>query len=576
MKAAKARLATTLILALATLSVGKAASEEKDGAFIIWKEGVGVLTDSNRLSQSFKSYLEAPQVKSEELQARLKMIRETSGLLGAAVCSSESLGKAYGLLQQLSEDPLDEGRCKSILEAVFHSSGELSRKQNSGNSADRLRKELDLLTWNMNVDKMVEARSLPPVGTNVRKPTVAATPSASELRLAKVRDEIDQLKLGEEVNAMQSRLEFQQLVVHLFDQGDYREAILGARFYRAMYGDLTAPLRLGSDVQEELAPSGIPATMGHVESISSRVLSILHDGIEETRAFANNGMIDLAAKHLQSLYAYSSRSPEILTFPLDAKRKMLQRIGEQEDLHHFMDSKDYGKASALLKKMTAEFSDFDGSEFQSSIDGALSLSALHLRAAQDAENSGNESMMKAELRTAADLWPNNPDLFSVTSDLTLRAEARRQAESDFDRLFAAWDIETMESQYVRFEMSFSADPARLMKLSEAHLSYSRWHDAGQKIKQLKAAKNLVGAWEAAEKTHQLYPEDAAIKQLALTQAAEVEPLVHGIKESALLAQRQPASALAHALTLRRDYPQSEFVEKQVLRLSAQLLGLSER
>ncbi|MFZ0435035.1 MAG: hypothetical protein WAL87_03540 [Chthoniobacterales bacterium] len=541
---------------------------------VLWKEGRCDIVDPDQLQGAFEAYLEAREVDPLEADSRSRKIREAVRLLGPGVAAPQDLGKAYGLLQQLAADPIDEGRCRMLLNAVVRASRVLGRNQDPGTAEKDLRKQQEILVWNARIEKKIsEERSSDP-GSKVKgKPTPTPTPrSATEERLAKVTEEISNIELGAEVSDIQVRLELQDLAFRFLQRGDYDEAILAVRFYRGLFSDSIAPIRLGPDERSQIAPRGAAPTLGDLENLASQSNAKVAESLAGCSLLLEGCYPVSAAKQLTAAFALGSRTIPLRTYPSASKEIIRQQLLSEKRIRELMSQKDYAAALATLDEISRNCRDFDTVALRASIGSSRSLAAVRLAAARQAVNMGRPEEALRELREASAIWPYNPELPVVAEQVMGDAVIQRSCVEEFDRLHAARQVMEIERQRGRLEPVIASLPGRqeqlLGDLREARL-ITEAMDRGRRLRDF---GSLVGGWEVAEEVFRRYPGQQELENLRKELLPGVEPLAKGINEAQRLEGQAPASALARYLSLQRSYPQSVFAAEGVSRVSAQLLG----
>ncbi len=542
---------------------------------LIWKARHCEIIDDGKLQEAFLFYLQQQPLSSSAVSLRKKRLQEISHILGRGVCSAENLAKGFQLLQQLAIDPLDDGSARQLLKIVVQATTVLSRKQNPSASEIALRNQQEILSWNMQVDEKKPQLdpSLTP-STKSRKKTLPpkiATPS--EQKLNQIKQEISLIELGTEVSELQTRLEFQDYALRLLQRGDYPEAVLSVRFYRGIFGDQLAPLRLGPEAKEQLAPLGITPDLGDIEDLAVQSEAIVSSRLSDCASLLETHAVGAATKCLKEAFAQGSRSLNVLSFSWEAKQIIHLREKEREQARSLIASKDYEEALSALDKLQEDPSSSENSELKASIVAAQALSALHLATAQQAAHRGHNEEAEKEWQQADDLWPHNPGLASARAEMKQQEEMREQTVKEFDKLMAVHQVNDIEKQQARFETAFLSLPDRQAMLKKLLATAQQIREGINKVKQLQESDNLVASWESARTLQREFPWDEQLKQLTAAQAGRVENLARGITAVEREESSQPVLSLAQYLKLQRSYPQSHLAADGVKRLSSELLNM---
>ena len=557
-----------------TSATSEALSGQSGEPLLVWNEGRCDIVDPDQLQGAFEAYLEAKELDPVEADSRSRKIREAVRLLGPGVAAPPELGKAYALLQQLAADPIDEGRCRKLLNAVVRASRVLGRNQDPGTAEKDLRRQQEILAWNARIEKKISEERSSDSGSKVKgKPTPTPTPrSATEERLAKVTEEISSIELGAEVSDMQVRLELQDLALRFLQRGDYDEAILAVRFYRGLFSDSIAPIRLGPDERGQIAPRGASPTLGDLENLAAQSNAKVAEALAGCSLLLEGGYLVSAVKQLTAAFALGSRTIPLRTYPSASREIIRQQLLSEKRIRELMSQKDYTAALAALDEISRNCRDFDTVALRASIQSSRSLAAVHLATARQAIKEGHPDEAITELREASAIWPYNPELPVVAEGVMGDAVIQRSCVEEFDRLHAARKVMEIERQRGRLEPVIASLPGRqeqlLGDLREARLIA----EAMERGRRLRDFGSLVGGWEVAEEVARRYPGQQELENLRKELLPGVEPLSKGIHEAQGLEGKAPASALARYLSLQRSYPQSMFAAEGVTRVSAQLLG----
>lgn len=539
---------------------------------VIWKEGHCEVVDADRLQKAFEDYLAQPAVPESEARSRSGKLQEAITLLGPGIPTPDDLGKAYRLVQQLAGDPLDQGRCGELLNAIRKISEVLTRQKTPPANEAALRRQQEILSWNIVVGKkyeeLVNTPSLRSHGKTSPKPSPA---NADEQRLSEVMSEIRRMELGGEVTELQVRLELQDIALRLLTRGDYLESILAVRFYRGLFDDRKVPLRLDPEAKLQISAADSTPNLGILETIATQTLGNITRKLADTTALIQCGSLVDASKDLTAAFAQGSRTVEVRSYPGEAKEKILLQIRAERKLNEFMDNKDYESAQEALTTIEGQATDFQGKDYRSAIESGKSLSAIHLAAARKGGLEGKNDEMLKELKQATDFWPKNPGILSVVSEFQGSASIQRAVIEEYDVLYAAHKVKEIARGKERFEAALASLPTRHSEFVGA-LAEGQAIDEGMKrARELRDFGSPVSAWELTEILCRRYPEQDDPKRLRATLRSGIEPLADGVGEASSLEGAQPASALARYLRLQRLYPRSELVSEGVARLSRRLL-----
>jgi hypothetical protein len=561
-----------------TLLPSLEAADQKSGngaeGLVLWKEGRCEVIDETRLHEAFEAYLVSSAIPADTALARIGKLREAAKVLGPGIPTPDELGKAYGLLQQLASDPLDENRCAELVVAIRRISEALSRQRNPSPGETAMRRQEEILSWNIAVGKkysdLVNAPSVP----LSRKPKTSET-DADDQQLSKVMNEIRQIKLGGEVTGLQVRLDLQDLALRFLTQGDYEESILAVRFYRGLFADKNIALRLGPEAKQQIATSANSSPdLGVIESLATTTLATIREGLVATTTYLQSGALVGASRSLMAAFAQGSRTLEVRSYPEADKGKILRQILSERKLSDFLANKDYESALEVLSGMEGQAGDFHGNDYRVTIQSGKALSSIHLAAARKAGLEGNDGEMLRELEQATDFWPRNPGIAQVVAEFQGSSTIQLEVIKEYDELYASHKVREISRGKDRFEAALSQLPTRHAEFLAALEEWKTISTGSERASELRDFGFRAGAWELAENLCRRYPEQQAPKDLKSSMRIGIESLADGVDVAMSLEKNQPASALGRYLCLQRDYPQSGLISEGIARLSQKLLEQS--
>ncbi len=553
------------------------AADQKSGngaeGLVLWREGRCEVIDETRLHEAFEAYLVSSAIPADTALARIGKLGEVAKVLGPGIPTPDELGKAYGLLQQLASDPLDENRCTELVGAIRRISGALSRQRSPSPDETALRRQEEILSWNIAVGKKYsDLVNTPSVPLNGRpKPKTSGT-NEDEQQLSKVMNEIRQIKLGGEVTGLQVRLDLQDLALRFLTQGDYEESILAVRFYRGLFADKNIPLRLDPEAKQQIATAANSSPdLGVIESLATTTLATIREGLVATTTYLQSGALEGASKSLMAAFAQGSRTLEVRSYPDAAKGKILRQILSERKLGDFLANKDYESALEVLSGMEGQVADFHGNDYRSAIQSGKAISSIHLAAARKAGLEGNDGEMLRELEQATDFWPRNPSIAKVVAEFQGSSTIQLEVIKEYDELYASHKLREISRGKDRFEAALSQLPTRHAEFLAALEEWKTISMGSERARELRDFGFRAGAWELAENLCRRYPEQQAPKDLKSSMRFGIESLADGVDVAKSLEKNQPASALGRYLCLQRDYPQSGLISEGIARLSQKLL-----
>lgn len=541
--------------------------------WLLWHAGKSEIVDPDALKEGFNAYLAAPSILSSAAQARMKLLHQCGSQLGPGVAMPADLGKAFVSLQQLASDPLDHGRCRTLLRAVVNASSMLSGEKNPPVSEAALLRQKEILTWNLRIEQKQQQRRLEDLGPMPPKRIVPQPSPASKAaqQLTALEQEIARISLGGEVSELQVRLELQELALRFLTQGDYEEAILAVRFYRGLFGDWDPPLRLGQEAISEIAPEDARPTLGTIEFLSSQALQGINENLSNCTILLEGNHTISASEQLLAALARGSRTLEVLTFPETSKLKIQHLAQLQRGLEKSLSDKDYNEALSLLTQLSALASDFNDTKYHAGIQAAKSLSSAHLLSARTAAQEGRTGDVMKEIMLAEENWPKNPGIGVLVKEFAGSVELKNSSVEEFDALYAAQKPDDIAKQRLRFQELLADQPVRKAQLMAVLDEYSTVRNGTERAIQLRDLGNKVSSWELADFLCVKYPHRKELAILRESMLPGVEDLAVGLNKASSLENRQPASSLALYLQLQQRFPQSSQASNGVNRLTSLLM-----
>ncbi len=543
--------------------------------------------NNNRIFQArFEKYLNAPEETDANSRNYQAIVSQVLNLLAPGNATTANIDSAFRLLPRGSAYDIDARLCDSIADAVY-SAWKAQRAQNrlvAANSA--LDTERNQQYWNAkHADAGDVIKSPPPApkgGNNAQQGSPAGSNQAfsdtvkqSEhtKRIAEIEAQIKANQLKREVNEIQTKVEFQALILQLFLQRRFQHVLMATRFYRAVFTDGDTKLNVGKDTKDLFEKSaGMPPTVGTVDSLANEAIRDVREGVRSYLFLLENNELESATKRLGEALLAGEYVPEIRTLPREKKRRALEFVQKTNQLLGAMEAKDYATAEALLELLAKIAKDFDGSQAKAGIEASRRAAQLHLASARNAALKNDEKTLKEEIAAAAELWPLNPALAEVSQKIFDQGDVQQKALLDFDQLLSQKNYRQILENQARFIAATALNPERQTLLREVLLNMQTIEAAILRAEEMKRQGNFAGGWESVEKIAGRFPEDSKLNQVRAdltTQAADFVRTIRGAQE--LEKKEQVGSSLAWFLKAQKIYPASEMAEDGIERLKKQIL-----
>lgn len=532
--------------------------------------------DNQVLRARFEKYLNAPEASGQEDEAYRSSIRSILDTLSPHNRKDRNrLAAAVAKLQHAAVFPQDGRICESLANAVYRvylARGTAADLQTLNRELDNQRRQLD---WNF--DQWKDGRLMDQdkgkgkgKGQAATDPTNAGHIQRYVQRIAETEASRVANKAKIELTELESKLEFQALIVQLFTQRRFEHVVIGARLYTEFFKDGAGQLQFeeGSDVEEMFSKSiGFNPTITTLDSAANELIRDVDQSVESFTFLVEREEIDGAMRQLQQAFAMGEYLPSVQSIPRDEKRKILGYSQNAFQLVNSIEVKDYTLASQLIEEMKGQAKDFDYSKPTAAVESAKLTSNMKLRTAKNAALRGDNEKFERNLQEATMIWPTNPAIKEEFNLLADSGDVMQQARLEFDRLLGTQSYRQIFSNKARFLAATVDDPDRQKALNEIVGNIQEIETVLKQAETLKNAGNGYAAWEIVEKTFQKFPDDVALSAKRSDYATDVADFVTALKKAETLEDRgQKGSSLAWFLSARRIYPQSENAASGIKRL----------
>jgi len=392
-------------------------------------------------------------------------------------------------------------------------------------------------------------------------------------RLAEVNALIKSNQAKNEISEIQSRLEFQSLIVQLFLQRRFNHTLIASRFYRSIFKDGDNKLRLGDRSKSLFARvADIPPTINSIDALASEAIRDVKESVEAVKFLLSKNELESASTRLGEAFIVGEHLPEIQQFPRDSRQRILVFTRNANQLLNALEVKDYTRAEQIILEMQKIAQDFDPSKPMTAVQTARNVSRMHLARARNAALTADSKTLENELRAATEIWPNNPELSSVSDQVFAQSDIQQQAMNDFDRLLQQKNHRQIFEDRIRFIAAASLYPEKQKQLGEVLEKMSMVEASIVKAQEIASRGDAAGAWESAESARKEFPDDNKLNQLRADLTTQASQFVQAINRAEELEKKDlPGSSLAWYLKARQIYPASTFAKAGIQRLGAKVL-----
>jgi hypothetical protein len=565
------------------------------GSNMVTWDGKSWNISNNAIFQArFEKYLNAPTATSPQETEYQALLQQIMGKLSPGKVTPRSSDEAFQLLAKASQYQDDANLCDSIANQVY--SAWLARKNNDRlNAANKaLEDERKRLEWNARLtaegtqlDSSGGGRSSSSKGKNNG---AAATQLQGQqqqqqqlsrdmqmqpilTRLAEVTALTRANQLKREVAELQVKIEFQSLIVQHFLQRRFQHVLIGTRFYRSIFADGDSQLRVSEADKNLFAKSsGLPPTMGTVDSLANEIVRDVHEGVQAFKFLLEKNELQSATKRLAETFMIGEYLPGVRTLDRDDKRRALSFVQKSNQLISAIEVKDFALAEKLVAELNETAKDFDVSKPMAAIETAKQISAIHIAKARNAAVSGDKETLEAELKAATEIWPRNPALTEVSKMIFSQADVQSRALADFDQLLSQKNYRQILDDKMRFIAATAMYPERQELLRKVLEDMQVIETSIIQAQEIEKRGDYAGAWESAEKAFRNFPDDNKLNQVRANLTTKAADFVHAIRQAEELEQKeQSGSSLSWYLKAQSEYPASEFARQGVDRLTKQIL-----
>jgi hypothetical protein len=536
----------------------------------------------NRVFQArFEKYLNAPEETSDQDKQYQEVIREILDKLAPKSISTKNIDDAFRLLPKASGYEIDARLCDSLADAVYSAWRAQDASQRLQQANDALEQDRKQNEWNAKI----ASQSLQLDSPGTKNAAVAAQWAKDQqmkrdmemhpyiTRLAEILALIKANQAKKALSELQSKIEFQALIVQFFMQRRFQHVLMATRFYRAVFTDGDTKLRVEKNAKDFFAnTTGMPPTVGTLDALANEAVRDVREGVQSYQFLLEKNELESATKRLGEAFIVGEYMPEIRTLPRDQKRQALEFAQKSNRLVSALDVRDYTLADSLVKDLERIAKDFDSSQPRAAIETAKTVSAMHLAKAKNAAVSGDRATLETELRAATELWPRNPALAEVSGLIFSQADVQQQAITDLKQLLSQHNYRQIFDDKMRFIAASALYPDLQGQLKTVLENMQIIEGTIVRCNEIAKRGDYCGAWESAEMTFKQFPDDTKLNQLRANLTTQASDFVRCLRTAQQLEEKgQTGSSLAWYLKAQKIYPPSEFSKDGVNRLIQQIV-----
>jgi hypothetical protein len=568
--------------------LGNALPHVDSGNEMVTWDGKMWQVNNNRLVRSkFEIYLATPEANGAEDQAYRDLIAQIVLLLAPTRKGGPDVSSAFAMLPEAGAFKIDAGLCNTMANAVYDVWLAQRKVNNLRAANDAMNKRRRQLEWNNEV-AMSSAELSPQAGSataakggaaagNAQKQATAASIGrvsgyVKEIAEIEARKKLNETSMG--LSEVTSKVQFQALILQMFLQRRFEHALIACRLYPHMFKDGDSVLQLddNSDLKKAFSAGlGVPPTVSLIDSLSSEAIRGVDEAVVAFEQLVQRQDYQSASNRLMEAFAVGEYLPRVRRLPLAEKLKVLDYVRDGNQLVNALEMKDFGLAEELVTKLRKNSKDFDFSKPQAAIETARALSDMRLTAAKAAAMKGDQASYAAEMKGAAEIWPTNPKLRSLSELMGQTSDIQAQALLDLDRLLSQRAFRQIFNEQGRFLAAAINDPARQQQIKQVITDVTEVTMVVKMAEEQSKTGNTFGAWEAVERVFGKFPEDPEVTRMRSELSVKASEFVSAIEKAKQHEQRKQAgSAISWYLKARHLYAPSEFARSGIERVVSSL------
>ena len=547
--------------------------------------------NNNRIFNArFEKYLNSPPANSADdaaYRATMDGIRQALSPHNKAKGGRVDLNGAVALLEKASTFPQDGKMSESIANAVYRIW--LARKQGQElqMANERLRKQRSDTVRNAELAGRPGAlrqggSSKGSNGGAAPQPDkaedmVGRLSAAGEYatRYAEIQAKITANEGVMAISEVESKVEFQGLMVQFFAQRRFEHVVAATRIYTEFYNDGGGRIQIkeGSDAGKLFKEgAGFDPTVTSLDSLANEAIQDTNQAIEAFNFLIEKDERASASKRLMEAFMIGEFLPPVQTVSLEKKQSILKFVEAYNQLLSSLEVKDYTLAEEKVNQLRQLAGDFDHSKPMAAINTARLTSNMHVQTAVNEALRGNEQAYKENIAAATQIWPTNPELKTAFDAISKQGNRQIQTINDLDRLIATRSFRQIQNDSGRYIAAVVDDPKRQEDLQQIIKNITTIDISIQQARKLAEVGNPYGAWETVEEVFKQFPDDPPLSKVRSDFATEVAPFVSALKRAGDLEERgQTGAGLAWYLKARQMYPPSTLASQGIKRLVDQVL-----
>lgn len=353
-----------------------------------------------------------------------------------------------------------------------------------------------------------------------------------------------------------AREDFSAYIKVLHDGRWLHQTKLAADFYRVLFGD-----------------GDLPVGVAEMSVKSGETLQRIRNDVKVFAYKAGKDEIASATSLLAEDFQVAPNHPALRVIHREDKLRVANYISNLQKLQNLIEARDFTNLDELLIIMESEVKDFDPIKPKAIVRAVKRESQMRLGMAKLYAQQGKLEDALSEFKTAAEAWPDNPDLDAASEKFFTSQDVQNKSTVEFDRAAKDRNYRRIFENSLEFGVAVKGDQVREDQMKDALEKVRAAETALEKAKLFEQGGDVYGSWETVELAAKEWPEDSELNrrraELSMQASVFVSKLSKASKEEM---KGHDGVALAYFLNAREDYPMSKMANEGIKRIGDKILG----
>jgi hypothetical protein len=468
---------------------------------------------------------------------------------------------------------------------------------------------------NVNADPTAAEAALMPTMGNSMLNKMEMT--GEYLNMLEARAKIKLNEIRENKMSDQDREDFSDYIRTLYDSHRYYHVIIAADFYRALFneGDYPSDISnqavagagsnartaadsaklaiksiglnasgpasalnqfggaLGGDTLGQSSQANQPLSIADEVTSALEINNRVSQAVEVFKYKADQGNIASAADELENAFVGNEYHPALQGLPRDQKEKVGDFLAKLEVLKNQLAVRGFEQVEGQIASIHKVAVDFDATQPMAMVNAIKLECKLLLGRAQLQAQAGQLVQAMQDFQTAAEEWPGNPDLTTMSGLFFKSENNQNQATADFDRMVQNENYRGIFDRQLEFALAVKGDATREQQLKDALTKVGKAEMASEKANMLVMNGDVDGAWETIELAAKDWPDDMKLNKLLASLSERSADFVSALnKAEDAEAKKQFGYSLTWYVNAQTDYPPSTIANDGIDRVSKLILS----